>query len=195
VAKKFCFTTSTKPCCATTAFSHSSSSSPRLQTRSISTSMRMRNAVSLRSSQQTPLLKVRLSSTHGYIACKAQRSRHLLGHYRALEWSEAKQEYVKDPNLGILVEVEVSVIVNASTSLSTQRRIHRKWRLVTPSSRRGARAMEGSRSPHMKLETILYVSPRTTRRGFPTPTYASILTSWSAARDLTRSMIDPMCQS
>jgi hypothetical protein len=28
------------------------------------------------------------------------------GHYRATEWSEARQEYVEDPNLGILVEVE-----------------------------------------------------------------------------------------
>jgi len=28
------------------------------------------------------------------------------GHYRALEWSEARQEYVEEPNLGIHVEVE-----------------------------------------------------------------------------------------
>jgi p24 family protein alpha len=30
------------------------------------------------------------------------------GHYRALEWSEARQEYVQEPELGILVEVEVT---------------------------------------------------------------------------------------
>lgn len=29
------------------------------------------------------------------------------GHYRALEWSEARQEYVEKPELGIIVEVEV----------------------------------------------------------------------------------------
>lgn len=30
-----------------------------------------------------------------------------IGHYRALEWSEARQEYVEDPQLGIHVEVDV----------------------------------------------------------------------------------------
>ena len=29
------------------------------------------------------------------------------GHYKALEWSEARQEYVLESELGILVEVEV----------------------------------------------------------------------------------------
>jgi hypothetical protein len=29
------------------------------------------------------------------------------GNYRALEWSEARQEYIKQDDLGILVEVEV----------------------------------------------------------------------------------------
>ncbi|KAL1941102.1 hypothetical protein VTO73DRAFT_7314 [Trametes versicolor] len=28
------------------------------------------------------------------------------GHYRALEWSEAEQKYIENPNLGILVEVD-----------------------------------------------------------------------------------------
>jgi hypothetical protein len=28
------------------------------------------------------------------------------GHYKALEWSEARQEYVQEPELGIIVEVE-----------------------------------------------------------------------------------------
>lgn len=32
----------------------------------------------------------------------------VIGHYTALEWSEARQEYVEEPNLGIHVEVEVS---------------------------------------------------------------------------------------
>jgi hypothetical protein len=31
----------------------------------------------------------------------------LIGHYRALEWKEKEQKYVEDPNLGIIVEVEV----------------------------------------------------------------------------------------
>lgn len=31
------------------------------------------------------------------------------GHYRALEWSEAEQKYIENPNLGILVEVDVSL--------------------------------------------------------------------------------------
>ncbi|THU99170.1 hypothetical protein K435DRAFT_964621 [Dendrothele bispora CBS 962.96] len=34
------------------------------------------------------------------------------GHYRALEWSEARQEYVVDENLGIHVEVEVCFYPN-----------------------------------------------------------------------------------
>ena len=29
------------------------------------------------------------------------------GHYKALEWNEAEQKYVDNPNLGILVEVDV----------------------------------------------------------------------------------------
>ena len=32
------------------------------------------------------------------------------GHYRALEWSETEQKYVENPNLGILVEVDVSFV-------------------------------------------------------------------------------------
>ena len=35
-------------------------------------------------------------------------ARHNPGHYRALEWSETEQKYVENPNLGILVEVDVS---------------------------------------------------------------------------------------
>ena len=35
-------------------------------------------------------------------------ARHDVGHYRALEWSETEQKYVENPNLGILVEVDVS---------------------------------------------------------------------------------------
>ncbi len=31
------------------------------------------------------------------------------GHYRALEWSESEQKYIENPNLGILVEVDVSL--------------------------------------------------------------------------------------
>lgn len=31
-----------------------------------------------------------------------------IGHYKALEWSETEQKYVENPNLGILVEVDVS---------------------------------------------------------------------------------------
>lgn len=31
----------------------------------------------------------------------------VLGHYRALEWQEREQNYVLEPNLGIVVEVEV----------------------------------------------------------------------------------------
>lgn len=31
----------------------------------------------------------------------------LLGHYKALEWSEPEQKYVENPGLGILVEVDV----------------------------------------------------------------------------------------
>ena len=32
------------------------------------------------------------------------------GHYRALEWSESEQKYVENSNLGILVEVDVSLV-------------------------------------------------------------------------------------
>lgn len=30
-----------------------------------------------------------------------------LGHYRAIEWSESEQKYTENPELGILVEVNV----------------------------------------------------------------------------------------
>lgn len=33
-----------------------------------------------------------------------------VGHYTALEWSENDQKYVENPNLGILVEVDVSLM-------------------------------------------------------------------------------------
>ena len=32
------------------------------------------------------------------------------GHYTALEWSENDQKYIENPNLGILVEVDVSLM-------------------------------------------------------------------------------------
>ena len=33
-----------------------------------------------------------------------------VGHYKALEWSETDQKYIENPNLGILVEVDVSFL-------------------------------------------------------------------------------------
>jgi len=38
--------------------------------------------------------------------------RHLLGHYRALEWSEKEQAYKVNEELGILVQVTVSKVTH-----------------------------------------------------------------------------------
>ncbi len=39
------------------------------------------------------------------------------GHYKGLEWSEADQKYVENPNLGILVEVDVSLVTPSTVSV------------------------------------------------------------------------------
>ena len=39
-----------------------------------------------------------------------------LGHYRALEWSEAQQKYAENPELGIIVEVTVRRQIHSLTT-------------------------------------------------------------------------------
>lgn len=66
--------------------------------------MLTRSGVSSRSFLLTRLSRVRVHKTT-YEGMPADC--RLPGHYRALEWQEKEQSYFLEPNLGIIVEVEV----------------------------------------------------------------------------------------
>lgn len=95
----------------------------------------------------------------------AERLRHLTGHYRALEWSEQTQTYVENPELGVLVEVDVST-TSSSAAHAAQRHLlldlARNSRQVITSCGHVGHRMAALPSPHTRLATTLFVFLRPT---------------------------------
>ena len=68
------------------------------------------------------------------------------GHYRALEWSESEQKYVENSNLGILVEVDVSLMTMSSLYICTCAQRVSRLPCLSTGARDGTQRREDSRA-------------------------------------------------
>ncbi len=126
--------------------------------RYISTWTPTRNDVSLKRFLPTLSWRVRLHSLTSKPSDPHWSCFSIIGHYKALEWSEQEQKYIENPNLGILVEVDVCV-PQANLNLSLTMNYVRNWQQDTASSGHEALMIVALLSPHTKQAIILFVYP------------------------------------
>lgn len=111
------------------------------------------------------------------------------GHYRALEWAEARQEYAVEPELGIIVEVEASIAI-LYPDLNLTYPISRKSIQAIPLLKQKARQRVASPSPRTRQETIHSAYRQTILLGSPTLIFGFILTSLLGQRHGTTTTTD-----